>query len=137
MNDAKSKIGSGMPRNSTVIYEAAGDTIKVTIDGTGGDGKPLHSEWTGKVDGKAYPVTGDPGTDIRSFKKVDEHTLMVTQKKADKVTSTAKIVLSPDGKTRTVTASGTDANGKEVRSTAVYDKQEVQLTQTIRRREAS
>lgn len=123
LNEAKSKIGPGAPKNSTVVYEAAGDSIKVTIDGTGGDGKPLHSEWTGQFDGKDYPVTGDPSTDMRSFKKVDDHTLMVTQKKGDKVTTTAKIVLSADGKSRTVTATGTDASGKNVSSTAVYDKQ--------------
>lgn len=85
LNEAKSKIGPGAPKNSTVVYEAAGDSIKVTIDGTGGDGKPLHSEWTGQFDGKDYPVTGDPSTDMRSFKKVDDNTLMVTQKKGDKV----------------------------------------------------
>lgn len=123
LNEAKSKIGPGAPKNSTVVYEAAGDSIKVTIDGTGGDGKPLHSEWTGQFDGKDYPVTGDPSTDMRSFKKVDDHTLMVTQKKGDKVTTTAKIVLSADGKSRTVTATGTDASGKKVTSTAAYDKQ--------------
>lgn len=123
LNEAKSKIGPGAPKNSTVVYEAAGDSIKVTIDGTGGDGKPLHTEWTGKFDGKDYPVTGDPNIDMRSFEKVDDHTLMVTQKKGDKVTSTAKIVLSADGKSRTVTATGTDASGKKVSSTAVYDKQ--------------
>ena len=123
LNEAKSKIGPGAPKNSTVVYEAAGDSIKVTIDGTGGDGKPLHSEWTGQFDGKDYPVTGDPSTDMRSFKKVDDHTLMVTQKKGDKVTTTAKIVLSADGKSRTVTATGTDASGKKVSSTAIYDKQ--------------
>lgn len=123
LNEAKSKIGPGAPKNSTVVYEAAGDSIKVTIDGTGADGKPLHSEWTGKFDGQDYAVTGDPNVDIRAFTKVDDHTLTVSQKKGGKVTTTAKIVLSADGKTRTVTASGTDASGKKVSSIAVYDKQ--------------
>lgn len=123
LNEAKSKIGPGAPKNSTVVYEAAGDSIKVTIDGTGADGKPLHSEWTGKFDGKDYAVTGDPNVDMRAFTKVDDHTLTVSQKKGGNVTTTAKIVLSADGKTRTVTASGTDATGKKVSSTAVYEKQ--------------
>jgi len=123
LNEAKSKIGAGAPKNSTVVYEAAGDSIKVTIDGTGSDGKPIHSEWTGKFDGKDYPVTGDPSVDTRSFKKVDEHTLEVTQKKGDKVTTSGKIVLSADGKSRTVTVSGTDPSGNKVSTTAVYDKQ--------------
>ncbi len=123
LNEAKSKIGAGAPKNSTVVYSADGDNVKVTIDGTGADGKPIHSEWTGKFDGKDYPVTGDPNVDTRSFTKADDHTLSVTQKKGDKVTTTAKIVLSADGKSRTVTASGTDASGKKVSTTAVYDKQ--------------
>ena len=123
LNEAKSKIGPGAPKNSTVVYEAAGDSVKVTIDGTDSEGKPLHSEWTGKLDGNDYPVTGDPSVDIRSIKKVDDHTLTATQKKDGKVTTTARIVLSADGKTRTVAASGTDAKGKKVSSTALYDKQ--------------
>jgi hypothetical protein len=47
LNEAKSKIGEGSPKLTTVVYEAAGDSVKVTVDGTDGDGKPLHSEWTG------------------------------------------------------------------------------------------
>jgi hypothetical protein len=123
LNEAKSKIGPGAPKNSTVVYEAAGDSVKITIDGADGTGKPIHSEWTGKFDGKDYQVTGDPSTDMRSLKKVDDHTLTVSQKKDGKVIITGRIVLSADGKTRTVTVSGTDAKGNKVSSTAVYDKQ--------------
>jgi hypothetical protein len=123
LNEAKSKIGPGAPKNSTVVYEAAGDGVKITIDGTDGEGKPIHSVWAGKFDGKDYQVTGDPSTDMRSLKKVDDHTLTVSQKKDGKVTTTGRIVLSADGRTRTVTVSGTDAKGNKVSSTAVYDKQ--------------
>ncbi|PYT76202.1 MAG: hypothetical protein DMG42_05980 [Acidobacteria bacterium] len=123
LNEAKSKIAPGAPKNSTVVYEAAGDNVKVTIDGTDGEGEPLHSEWTGKFDGNDYPVTGDPSVDMRSVKKVNDHSLTATQKKDGKVTTIARIVLSPDGKTRTVTASGTDAKGNKISSTAIYDKQ--------------
>ncbi len=123
LNEAKSKIAPGSPKLTTVVYEAAGDSVKVTVDGTDGDGKPLHSEWTGKYDGKDYPVTGDPNTDTRSYKKVDDHTLAITNKKGDKVTISAHVVLSADGKTRTVTITGTDSKGKKFTSTAVYDKQ--------------
>lgn len=34
LNESKSKITAGAPKNNTVVYEAAGDGIKVTIDGT-------------------------------------------------------------------------------------------------------
>jgi hypothetical protein len=36
--------------------------MKVTVDGNGSDGKPTRSEWTGKFDGKDYPVKGDPNS---------------------------------------------------------------------------
>ena len=123
LNDAKSKIAAGSPKFTTVVYEAAGDSVKVTVDGTDGTGKPAHSEWTGKYDGKDYPVTGDPSADMRSYKKVNDHTLAFTNKKGDKVTISGRAVVSADGKTRTVTTNGTDSNGKKFASTAVYDKQ--------------
>ena len=123
LNEAKSKIGPGATKNSTVVYEAAGDNVKVTVDGTDGEGKPRHTEWTGKFDGNDYAVTGDESADMRSVKKVDDHTLTVTQKKDGKVISTARIVLSADGKTRTVTASATDVKGHKASLTAVYDRQ--------------
>jgi hypothetical protein len=87
------------------------------------DGKPAHTEWTGKFDGKDYPVTGDPATDMRAYKRVNDHTLVLTGKKGGKVTDTIRIVVSADGKSRTVTLSGADANGKKITSTSVYDKQ--------------
>jgi hypothetical protein len=123
LNETKSKLSPGTPKNSTVVYEASGDNVKVTIDGTDSDGKPAHNEWTGKFDGKDYPVTGDPSSDSRSLKEIDDHTLTFAVKKGDKVTTTGRIVLSADGKTRTVTTSGTDSKGKKISGTAVYDKQ--------------
>jgi hypothetical protein len=123
VNEAKSKIAAGMPKNNTIVFEAAGDSVKVTIDGTTADGKPIHSEWTGKLDGKDYPVTGDPTSDMRSYKQTDDHTLVVNIKNGGKVTITGRVVVSADGKTRTVTTSGTDSQGKKVKGTTVYDKQ--------------
>ena len=123
LNEAKSKIGPGAAKNSSVVYEAAGDSIKVTVDGIDGAGKPAHNEWTGKFDGKDYPLTGDPTADTRTYKKINDNTAELTNKKDGKVVLSGRIVVSADGKTRTVTASGTDANGKKIKSTTLYDKQ--------------
>jgi hypothetical protein len=123
LNEAKSKFGPGAPKNTSVVYTAAGDSIKVTVDGVAPDGKPTHNEWTGKFDGKDYPLTGDPSADTRSYKKIDAHTLELTNKNGGKVVVSGKITISADGKTRTVTTSGTDASGKKVGATAVYEKQ--------------
>jgi len=123
LNEAKSKLGTGAPKNNMVVYQAAGDNVKVTIDGSDKDGKPTHNEWTGKYDGKDYPVTGDPNSDARSLKKIDDRTLGFNVKKGGKVTTSGRIVVSADGKSRTVTTTGTDVTGKKFSSNAVYDKQ--------------
>jgi hypothetical protein len=123
LNEAKSKLSPGSPKNTTVVYEAVGDNVKVTVDGIGSDGKPTHNEWTGKFDGKDYPVTGDPNSDMRSYTKIDDRTLGLNVKKGGKVTISGRIVFSADGKTRTVTVSGTDSTGKKFESNSIYEKQ--------------
>jgi hypothetical protein len=123
LNEAKSKIDAAMPKNLTVVYEMDGDKVKVTIDGVDGQGKPTHNVWTGKFDGKDYPVVGDATSDARSVKKIDDHNLEFAVKKGGKVTITGKIVVAADGKSRTTTASGMDAAGKKAEMVSVYDKQ--------------
>jgi hypothetical protein len=123
LNEAKSKFSPGATKNHTVVYEAAGDSVKITVDGVDGAGNPSHNEWTGKFDRKYYPVTGDPTSDMRSYRKRGSRTLALTAKKGGKVTLTGRIVVSANGRTRTVTTTGTDSKGKRFSNRAVYDKQ--------------
>jgi len=123
LNEAKSKIAAGVAKNNTVVYAAAGDSIKVTIDGSAADGTATHNEWTGKFDGKDYPSTGNPAEDTRSIKQLDDRTLHVISKKGGKVVLTAHVVVAADGKSRTVTVNGSDAQGKKYTRTEVFDKQ--------------
>lgn len=123
LNEGKSKLSPMAPKNNMVMYEAAGDSVKVTVDGTGPEGKPLHNEWTGKFDGKDYPLTGDPDANTRSYKPMGDSSLELVNKKDGKVTARGKIMVSADGKTRTVTVEGTTPDGKTMKYTSVYDKQ--------------
>jgi hypothetical protein len=123
LDESKSKLASNGPKNNTVTYETVGDNIKVTIDGTAPDGSAMHSEWTGKFDGKDYPSMGNPSEDMRSVRQINDRTLHVVSKKSGKVVLTAHVVVSPDGKSRTVTTTGTDAQGNKFRSVAVYSKE--------------
>ena len=123
LNEAKSKLAAGMMKNTTVVYTAEGDSTKVTTDGVDGAGKPMQTEWTGKFDGKDYPLTGDPTADSRSYHQVNDLVITLANKKGGKAVTTGNIVVSADGKTRTLSVSATDATGKKVSSTAVYDKQ--------------
>ena len=122
LNETKSKF-TGKARNNSVVYEAAGDQTKVTVDGVDENGSAVHNEWTGKFDGKDYPVTGDSNSDTRSYRMINKNTLALTNRKAGKVTLTGRIVVSRDGKTRTVTTTARTAQGKKVTNVAVYDKQ--------------
>ena len=123
LNEAKSKFGAGATKNHTVVYEAAGDDTKVTVDGTDGSGAAVHSEWTGKFNGRYYAVTGSPTSDKRSYARVNSHTLKFREAKQGKVVLTGTITVSRNGKSRTVTTTGKDAKGKWSHNTAVYDKQ--------------
>ena len=123
LNESKSKIAPGFTRNTTVVYAPVDDNIKVTTDGADKDGKPIHTEWTGKFDRRFYPVTGDPSTDERSYIRVNDYQLAITNKKDGNVTTTGNIIVAADGKSRTLTSHATAADGKKVTSISVYDKQ--------------
>lgn len=123
LNEKKSKIAAGAAKNTSVVYTAEGDSYKCVTEGMDASGKPMKTEWTGKFDGKDYAVTGDPNSDMRSIQKVDARHYKIANKKGGKTTLNGTIELSADGKTRTLTTSGTDAKGKKFTSTAVYDRQ--------------
>src|SRR5260370_11666508 len=99
-----------------VVYEAAGNDVKVTVNGVDAKGKSTHNEWTGNFDGKNYPVTGDPTSEARSYKKIDDRTLELTVWHHGRIMTTGRVVVSADGKSRTVTTNGTDAKGKRSRT---------------------
>jgi hypothetical protein len=121
LNAAKSKLTKGSPRNNTVKYEWGFFRVRVTIDGMD-KGKPEHNEWVGQFDSREYEVTGDPDVDVRIYRPVDEHTMDFWHKKGGKVVSNGRIVVSADGKSRTVTSWSRNKKHKLVKSVAVYDR---------------
>jgi hypothetical protein len=123
LNDTKSKIPPEMGKNTTVTYAEAKDEVKVTVDGVDKDGKPTHSVWVGKFDGKAYPVKGNLSYNSVAYKMVNDRTNDITAMKDGKTVWTGRITVAADGKSRTVTINRTDADGKKFKGKAVYDKE--------------
>ena len=123
LNEAKSKLAAGAARNNTVVYSAAGESYKCVVDGLDAAGKAAHNEWTGKFDGKDYPVTGDATADTRSIKLVSPGHYELTNKKGGKTVLTGTVQFSADNKTRTLTTHSTDSAGKQITSVAVYERQ--------------
>jgi hypothetical protein len=122
LNESKSTFGDGAGKSTMVVWEKAGKQHKCTVEGTDADGKKTHSVWTGKLDGKDYPIMGDVQSDTRSFKLSDENTLDMVSKKQGKTVGEGTIVVASDRKTRTVTSTITNAKGAKVTSTQFYDK---------------
>ena len=120
---AKSKYSPGpAPRSFTVKFEATPGGIKFTGDGVGADGKPNHSMFLSKFDGKDVPYEGNPDADTAAPMKIDDNSYSNTWKKGGKATVTAKVVVSADGKTMTITQVGTNTKGETVNNTIVYSK---------------
>jgi hypothetical protein len=85
-------------------------------------GERVHSDRVERLDGQVYPVP-DRGTgDTRTYTWLDDHTIQVVNTRNGNVT-TARNVISRDGKTRTFSTRGKDAQGRSVNNIVVYDKQ--------------
>jgi hypothetical protein len=124
LNLVKSKYNPGPPpKSTTVTYEAAGQGYKVSVKAEPASGPAQQWSYTSNLDGKDTPVTGNnPNADMIAVKRIDANTLEAVNKKGGKVTTTQKNVVSADGKTRTVTTTGTDAQGQKVNNVTVFEK---------------
>jgi hypothetical protein len=123
LNEGRSRLVPGMIKNTKVIYAAEGDKIKVTVEGVDKDGKPVHTVWVGKFDGKPYPVEGNPAYNEVSYKMVNDRINDIIGKKDGKTVWSGTVTVAKDGKSRIVGVSGKDADGKEFSGRAVYDKE--------------
>jgi hypothetical protein len=121
---SKSKYSPGpAPKSNMKKYEPWKDGFKATQDMVTAKGEKVHVEVIAKVDGKDYPGTGSPDADTYAFKKLDARTYEVTQKKDGKVTIVAKMVVAPDGKSRSIVQTGKNAKGEPVNNQIYWDRQ--------------
>jgi hypothetical protein len=123
MNPAKSKYSPGpAPRTATLKYQAEGQNLKRTNEGTDAEGKSANNEWVNIFDSQPHSTPG-PGYDASTYTQIDAYTNYFTRLKAGKIIQAGFGVLSRDGKTFTVTTIGTGPNGEQINNVAVYDKQ--------------
>ena len=113
------------PNSQTIIQAAVpGGGSKITTDGTDAQGKATHTETQTMFDGKSSMIAGasDANT-TRVYKRIDGRTYEYVQSVDGKVTTTVRTVVAADGKTRTITTAGTDAQGRTIHNVALYDRQ--------------
>ena len=125
LNVAKSKYDPGPPpKSSTLTIATAGQGYTIESKGVDAAGNPTGTQYTSNYDGKDVPVTltGPQDYDAVALKKLDAQRVEGTRKKAGKVVQTYSRVISADGKTMTITTSGTNAKGQKINNVVVYEK---------------
>jgi hypothetical protein len=140
LNVAKSKFSPGPPFKSlTLDFEGNGQNRKVTLVAITAAGNPQVLVFAQGIlpgptasplhflsivqDGKPHLVTGSPIYDAIAVTRVDPYTTIGSYTKAGKEVQTGSTVVSGDGKTLTIAATGTNANGVQYNNIGVYDKQ--------------
>lgn len=127
MNAAKSKYSPGpLPVKSvTSTREQAEGAVKVTNNGERADGTKIEASYTARYDGSPATVSGQGAPyDTVSLKQVNANTFTYDAKSGStRYHAHGRLVVSADGKTLILRASGTDAAGKPMTVRLVYDKQ--------------
>ena len=122
LNTAKSKYDPGpVPDKATVTIKSDGKTWTVNSVASY-EGKPIETSYSVKLDGTPAPLKGSPVADMVSVKKVDDRTLELKNTKDGKTVGESRATMSADGKTVTVTGTGTAPKGTKMKFTAVYEK---------------
>lgn len=126
LDTTKSKYSPGpAPKSLTTVYTADGDWVVLKSDAITADGKSATVTNRYKRDGKDYPFNNPlyPENATVSVKVTDDHHAVATIKRDGSVISTSKTTISKDGKTRTMVAEGTNAEGKKFSNTTVFTRQ--------------
>jgi hypothetical protein len=123
LNRARSQYRRGTaPQSETLSIQSAGKGIRVTASGEDAQGNPISTSYTAAYDGKDYPVSGAPGYDAVSLRRVNTYSVSGTRKRVHKVVQTFTLTVTRDRKTVTLTTDGTDAAGQRFHSVAVFVK---------------
>jgi hypothetical protein len=123
LNLAQSSFSPGpAPRNELQRAEAVGNAIEVVNEITDASGKTTVLGYTAKYDGQPYPYAGSPWDTI-ALTQVDAYTSRAAFQRGGKVVQTTVITVSPDGRTLTLVATGTNPAGQPLNNREVFDRQ--------------
>lgn len=130
INLAKSKYSPAnlTLKSSTSRFDATQNEVKLVNEGVDAQGRVTRLEYTARFDGKPYPVKNtldgkpNPGQDAITWKKIDDYSYENVGMLKGKPLTTTRVTISSDGKTRTNTVTGQDAQGRTINNTVVYEK---------------
>jgi hypothetical protein len=108
----------------TTRLEPWGDGIRVVYDMVHTRGGRSHMEWTGRFDGRDYPVQGVDYVLTNAYTRLDDRRYQVDIKVDGAHVATARAEVSADGRTLTVTTEERGPGGQTRPSTVVYRRRE-------------
>ena len=117
------------PKSGTTVMQATSDSIHVMTDGVDSKGRKTHTDYTASFSGPGVPTNGtvdgkpNPDADGAVWKKIDDHTFEISNTLKGQTMTTTRIAVAHDGKSRTNTVTGKNAQGQAVSNTVVMEKQ--------------
>ncbi|HEV2577617.1 MAG TPA: hypothetical protein VGU25_10440 [Acidobacteriaceae bacterium] len=120
LNVGESEWGGGpaMKSDRMVILTDTDKWLKWTDVTVDGDGKTMKTSWSGPQDGTMKPIVGMAGAKA-GFKTADDSSHW---EMPDGSTSDSTLVMTPDKKKVTITATIKRKDGKEYHQVYVYDR---------------
>ena len=126
---AKSRYVSATPPLSSVVTTTPSgkDGVSLTVNAVNARGEKMVIQYSAQYDGKPYPRTESGAGAIAgqsvTLRRIDARTVERIVYLAGKPMGTETWAISQDGRTRTVTQSGIDSQGKPINNFQVYVKQ--------------
>ena len=123
LSPSKTKFTQGAaPKEETAVIARQADDLLTTITGTDESGKPISTKYSNPINGGEVKILDGP-YDAISAKNINSNTRELTYMKGGKEVRSVHAVVAKDGKSIRVTVKGTDADGKPIVGTIVFDKQ--------------
>jgi hypothetical protein len=126
LNLSKSKFPSQFPvsivKNQTVHMVMDESNIDITQETILESDSPMNIHVKAKFDGKDYPIAGAPGKYAVAYRRVDNNIITAVLKSDGKTIAQEAVVVSPDGKSITITCFITDETGNQTILIPVFEK---------------
>lgn len=117
-----SKFSGPADKSETRTYTINGNKVTFTSKGVNAAGKPVNFSYDAAYDGKWYPMVGNPRGDQISLSLVNSRLANAKVRMKGKVTVTASLKVSPDGKHLTLNRRMLNAKGGATVDVLAYDK---------------
>ena len=98
------------------------DGLRVVYDMVRRRGGITHMEWTGRFDGRDYPVQGVDYVLTNAYRQLSDRSYEIVLKVDGRMAAIATTVVAPDGRTLTVDTREQDTHGRPVSTTATYHR---------------